>query len=259
MRKNFFVLFILLSFLIPQSAIAVSGDEKTKAVVTITKAERKMAEAITAEQLRDYLSFIASDAMGGRNTPSPGLDITAQFIAFNLKRWGFKPAGDDGTYFQKMYVKSESIESTDLDVGGSKFKYGDDYVKLSGESIPSAPLVFAKDGWMVKSKNIDAYEGIDVKDKLVVLYTDRASRGISPPRPKGVTDEDLKGEKGVDWANPASYAEMKGAKGIVVVMSPAIEQRWAGIKRFFMRGGASIEGLGGRGGDAPGIPTLLVS
>ncbi|MDH3494592.1 MAG: M20/M25/M40 family metallo-hydrolase, partial [Acidobacteriota bacterium] len=219
-----------------------------------------MAEAITADRLKSYLSYIASDAMAGRDTPSPGLDATAQFIALHLKLWGFKPAGDDGTFFQKMYVKKESLVSADLNVGGSKFKYGDDYVKLSGDVIPSAPLVFVRDGWMVKSKGIDAYEGVDVKDKLVVVYSEQPSRGIAPPRPEGVTDEDVAGEKGVEWADPASYAEMKGAKGIVVVMSPAIEQRWAGIKGFFMGGDAGIEGLerNSRIG-APNLPTLLVS
>jgi len=41
-------------------------------------------------QMRAYLSFIASDEMEGRDTPSRGLDTTAKFIAMNLTRWGFK-------------------------------------------------------------------------------------------------------------------------------------------------------------------------
>ena len=59
-------------------------------------------KAITQENLRDYLTFIASDALQGRDTPSPGLDAAAQFLAFNLKRFGVKPGGDSGTYFQRI-------------------------------------------------------------------------------------------------------------------------------------------------------------
>ncbi len=263
MRRNLFVFFILLSFVVPNTAFAVSiGERKAKPAVTISRAERKMAETITAERLKYYLSFIASDAMGGRDTPSTGLDITARFIAFYLKLWGFKPAGDNGTFYQKMVIKRTSIEGAEMNVGGTSFKYGDDFVRLSGDELGRTPLVFVKDGWMVKSKNIDAYEGVDVKDKVVVIYSEQPGRGIAPPRPQVVTDEDLSGTKGVDWADPASYAEMKGAKGVVVIMNPAIEQRWASVKRFFLGGGSSVEGLGGGRGesaDGPSLPTLLVN
>jgi len=57
---------------------------------------RASVETITAAQLKDYLSFVASDEMEGRLTPSRGLDITARFMATLLARWGVKPAGDSG-------------------------------------------------------------------------------------------------------------------------------------------------------------------
>jgi hypothetical protein len=52
--------------------------------VTISAAERKAADAVTADQMKSYLTFISSDAMGGRDTPSQGLDVTAEFIRMNL-------------------------------------------------------------------------------------------------------------------------------------------------------------------------------
>jgi hypothetical protein len=66
-------------------------------------------DTISAAQLRDYLSFIASDEMEGRDTPSRGLDTTAKFIAMNLSRWGFKPAGDDGTFFQRIALRRAQL------------------------------------------------------------------------------------------------------------------------------------------------------
>jgi hypothetical protein len=254
MRKNLLVLFILLSFVLPSAALAKDAE---KNAVTITAAERKMAEAITAKQLKEYLYFVASDEMGGRDTPSQGLDLTAKFIGMMLSRWGFKPAGDDGTFFQKMMVKEELMdaESTKLKINDENFNYTEDFFLLEGEGVGNGQLVFGKDGWMVKSKNIDAFAGIDVKDKIVVIYSeDYNLRGLS--RPKGVTEDDLKGEKGVDWADPITYAQAKGAKGVILVANGQIMGFWERLKNFMGRGGRpQIEGLQ----DKKSFPFMLVS
>ena len=71
---------------------------------------RRAAEQIKASELKDYLHFVASDEMEGRDTPSRGLDLTAKFIALNLSLWGVKPAGDDGTYFQRISLKRTRID-----------------------------------------------------------------------------------------------------------------------------------------------------
>lgn len=96
MKKNFLALILLLTFILPTFA---------QKAIKIDSNARKTAENITATQMKDYLYFIASDEMEGRDTPSRGLDTTAKFIALNLSRWGFKPAGDDGTFFQTIGLK----------------------------------------------------------------------------------------------------------------------------------------------------------
>jgi Peptidase family M28 len=60
---------------------------------------RAALEAVSADDLRGHLSFIASDALEGRKTPSRGLDVAAEYIAAQFRRAGLEPAGDDG-YFQ---------------------------------------------------------------------------------------------------------------------------------------------------------------
>ena len=242
MRKTVLTLFILMSFILP--TVALSNDNEKKSSVNITEAERKMAEEITVKQLKEYLYFIASDEMGGRDTPSRGLDITAKFMAMMLSRWNFKPGGDDGTFFQKMTAQQRAIKST-LKIGERSFIFGDDFVRFRGNGSFEAPLVFGKDGWMVKSKGIDAFEGIDVKDKIVVLYGSKNSQGTIIARPEGVTQADLNGKKGVDWADPLTYVQEKGAKGAIIVVSPDLEKSWTAIKANFGRSGrVSIEGLG---------------
>src|ERR1041384_2798868 len=60
---------------------------------------RALLDHVSADSLRGHLSFIASDALEGRYTPSRGLDIAAEYIAAQFRRAGLEPAGDDG-YFQ---------------------------------------------------------------------------------------------------------------------------------------------------------------
>jgi hypothetical protein len=60
---------------------------------------RAALEAVSAESMKGHLSFLASDALEGRRTPSRGLDIAAEYIAAQFRRAGLEPAGGDG-YFQ---------------------------------------------------------------------------------------------------------------------------------------------------------------
>jgi hypothetical protein len=62
--------------------------------------EQEALDRISAASLRGNLSFLASDALEGRNTPSRGLDIAAEFIASQFRRAGLEPVSKDGSYFQ---------------------------------------------------------------------------------------------------------------------------------------------------------------
>ncbi len=65
----------------------------------ITPAMQAALDHISAASLRGHVSFLASDALEGRATPSPGLNIAAEYIAAQFRRAGLEEAGDDG-YFQ---------------------------------------------------------------------------------------------------------------------------------------------------------------
>lgn len=244
MKTHFITLLLLASLLLPSAA---ASQAQTGAVaVKITPQERKIAQAITADQLRDYLYFVASDEMEGRDTPSRGLDLTAKFIATMLSRWGFKPAGDDGTFFQRIALSTETIDAANssLKIGGQTYTINNDFYRVSGSGSAEGQMVFAGHGWFVKSKNIDAYRGMDVRGKVVVLYTDGLPSQTSLTRlPDGITRNDLIGTRGVDWFDPASYARSNGAAGIILLASPQAAERWGQIPQLFSRRGMYPEKL----------------
>src|SRR5256885_12558416 len=123
--KFFSLLFILALSLMLPATFAQRIGSKPKATAAAALMTARGVDTISADQLKNYLSFIASDEMEGRDTPSRGLDTTAKFIAMNLTRWGFKPAGDDGTFFQKIALWRDQVDParTAAEVNGQKFNF----------------------------------------------------------------------------------------------------------------------------------------
>ena len=255
MKKTLFTSLLTISLLLPSLAFGQTA-------VKITTQERAMADAITASQLSTYLHFVASDAMGGRDTPSQGLDITAEFLRMNVEKWGFKPAGDNGSFFQKIALTRESLDTnnTKLEIGGKQYRLGDDFFRIAGTGTVSGPLVFGKDGWMVKSKNIDAFAGVDVNGKIVVISSEGFNQNTMTPRPAGVAREDLTGEKGVDWADAIAHAQKKGAVAVIMVAPPQLQAMWGNLRRFVGQGSLYPEKFrANANGAAPSLPVMVVS
>ena len=178
-------------------------------------------EGITAAQIKDYLEFIASDELEGRDTPSRGLNIAAHYIASHLSRWGLQPGGADGTYFQPFAIKSTKLDpaNTWAEINGQRFTCGEDFYPVNYSSITiNAPVVYVGHGWVHKAKNLNAYEGLEVKDKIMV-----SASGF----PKGMTPKDLTGKMGEDWISNTLYAQKHGAKALIVITSFNALANWS--------------------------------
>ena len=91
----------------------------------------------------------------------------------NFRRWGFKPAGDNGTFFQKIaYPREHRHGKDDVEIGGQKFAVRRRFFPCRGTGVRSSgQIVFAKDGWLVKSKNIDPYAGVESRAKSSCLFS----------------------------------------------------------------------------------------
>src|SRR5437660_11388381 len=155
--KRLFIVFLLIgSLAMPlPSLYAQRRPAKNAAVTTATLATQRGADVITAAQMRAFLYFIASDEMEGRDTPSRGLDTTAKFIAMNLGRWGFKPAGDNGTYFQRIALRRDRVDAaqTRVELNGQALTAGEDYLPSPVSATLTGLVVYVGNGWVIKSKN----------------------------------------------------------------------------------------------------------
>ena len=210
MRKFLSVLILSSVLVLPFPLASAQRTSKTKAAASTSQ---RGVETINAGQLRAYLSFIASDEMEGRDTPSRGLDITAKFLAMNLAHWGLKPGGDTGSYWQKIALRRDGVdkEQTSVTLNNQPLTIGEDYIPAGRGGEATGPLVFAGNGWFFKARNVDSYKDVDAKGKIAVIFT--------PPDglPRGFSQADFAGKRGEDWMDPTEYARKQGAVGIIIV------------------------------------------
>jgi Zn-dependent M28 family amino/carboxypeptidase len=253
--RRLMTILLLASMLVvsfPSSFAQRNADKAKKAAASVTT--QRGTDTITASQMHDYLTFIASDEMEGRDTPSRGLDTTAKFIATNLGRWGFKPAGDNGTFFQTIELRRDRADGgqTMVEFFGRTLNSGVEYIPLAGSGVVNAPMVFAGNGWFVKSKNVDAYKDIDPTGKIAIIY------GSPSSLPRGLARGDLTGKANEDYINPSEYARRKGVVGLVYVPDIQFLTSWERTRRFIMdRGSIGVAKFQPQ--SANPLPSIVVS
>lgn len=203
-------------------ALALVGTQ-TAVPQTLPAPVRAAADAITAEQVARDLTFLASDDLRGRATPSPGFDKAADFIVARLKAAGVTPAGDDGTYLQRYTMIESRVEpaASFIEIGGQRLTLDTDFVlrSFSGQPLTGTwPVVYVGHGWVIPGKGIDPYAGVDVRGKVVLTHGPRAM-------PKDVTIQQF-GRVTVGASNVVTEAMRRGAVAVVMIPQTSGQPGW---------------------------------
>jgi len=133
--------------------------------------QNRALDSITAEELRTHLTFIASDEMMGRDTPSPQLKLAARYLATMVESYGWKTILPDSTFLQRipLVTVTPSTSETKMTAGGNTFRFPGDFGGRLSEGTVSGELIFVGLGLEQAAHGWDDYEGLDVTDKIVVL------------------------------------------------------------------------------------------
>jgi len=138
------------------------------------------AGSISAGDLRKHLTFIASDEMRGRNTPSLELKIAAKYLASRVESYGFKPVMPDGSFYQRIDLlrMSTSAENTKMIVttssGTRSFNFPADFSATPGSNGSfSGDVVFVGFGLSSPDNDWDDFKDVDVSGKIVVMLDAR--------------------------------------------------------------------------------------
>src|SRR5271165_421706 len=65
-------------------------------------AARAAADSIDPEKIRAHVRFLSLDLLEGRGPGTRGAELAAEYIATQFALDGLQPAGEDGSYFQRV-------------------------------------------------------------------------------------------------------------------------------------------------------------
>jgi hypothetical protein len=180
----------------------------------------------TPERVRAHVAFLADDLLEGRDTGSRGHEIAARYVASQFEAFGLKPAGDEGTWYQRVTFQQTEPGADKGSVtitgpaGEMRFAHAGDVIVGLNPNEPkvdlSASLVFVGYGLEDKRFRLNDYRGLDVKGKVVVTL-----RGF----PKGMPSE----EGAHLAATKEEFAQRHGAIGMLSVATLQADQAvpWA--------------------------------
>ncbi|NPA79532.1 MAG: M20/M25/M40 family metallo-hydrolase [Thermotogae bacterium] len=172
------------------------------------------AQQPAVENLRETISYLASDRLEGRFTGSEGERLARDFIVQKLKSYGYdvKLQGFDALvglkpveYERRFFLFK--VPRTYLRFGGRSYRLGEDFLPLSfsDDGKVKAEAVFA--GWGISDSTRDEYAGLDVKGKVVVLFR------YSHP-------DSSKYDRFASIPTKLRIAKEKGAAAVIVVNPP---------------------------------------
>ncbi|RUO77142.1 M28 family metallopeptidase [Idiomarina seosinensis] len=195
------------------AALAACGAAETTSQETSVSAQQK--------NIRAHLEFLASDDLKGRETGSEGHEIAAKYIASEFKQLGLKPAGDDGSFFQRIPFRTSLLVPNSAEMVYTRdgeeleFTFGKEFITspshYSERTEVTAPLVFVGYGMEAPEFGLNDYQGLDVEGKIVVMLQGRP--------------QNLPSEEGAHLANiKGDIAREKGAVGIITLHTPVREK-----------------------------------
>ncbi|MGE0406998.1 MAG: peptidase M28, partial [Candidatus Korobacteraceae bacterium] len=191
------------------------------AVINLPEPGQQALAAVRKEAIRAHTRFLSSDGLEGRGTGQRGGDIAGDYIATQFALAGLQPAGENGSYLQRVPMVGISTDPsskvTFLPTSGApmEMRMAEDIVAMdetqNAASEVDAELVFVGYGIEAPEYNWDDYKGLDVRGKVLLMLVNE------PP------SQDPNFFKGPAltyygrWTYKYEQAARKGALGAVLI------------------------------------------
>jgi Zn-dependent M28 family amino/carboxypeptidase len=177
----------------------------------------RVARAVDSTVFKAHLEFLADDALEGRAPGTRGGLLAQKYIAAQFERLGLQPAGDSGSYYQRVPIIALTPEPS-LAVtapAAMPLTWKQDYVlwSMRNDSLVNltGDLVFVGYGIVAPEEHWNDYAGVDVKDKIVVtLVNDPGLQDSTIFRGKILTYYGR-------WTYKIEEARRQGAAGILII------------------------------------------
>ena len=189
---------------------------------------------VTAERIRVHTRFLSSDLLEGRGTAARGGQLATEYMATQFALTGAKPAGENGTWFQKVpLIGVETTATAQLSASGKgqtiPLKWLDEWVGVSNEQKPETRLdadaIFVGHGIVAPEFQWDDFKGVDVTGKVLLLFTNEPTSND----PKFFDGRALTyyGR----WTYKYEQALRKGAAGVIIIhTTPTAGYGWEVVR-----------------------------
>ena len=175
---------------------------------------------IRPENIETHVRFLSHDLLEGRGTGQRGGDLAAEYIATQFALYGLKPAGDKGTYMQKVpMVGITPGADTRFSLVPSSGKVSDlkpldeyvayDQTQQSASGI-DAEIVYVGYGIEAPEYKWDDYKGVDVKGKVLLMLVNQPTDDPKLFHGKALTYYGR-------WTYKYEQAARKGAVGAILI------------------------------------------
>ena len=154
---------------------------RTRAAGSIPVEVQAAFGRLSKTALRAHMAFLADDLLEGRGTGTRGQEIAARYVAEEFEAAGLEPAGEGGSFFQRVPLRQISVDKTKTEMsltrGGrpQALEWGVDFVAggnaFSPDSVAEAPVVFAGYGVTAVNRQYDDYAGLEVRGKIVAVLS----------------------------------------------------------------------------------------
>ncbi len=198
--------------------IRVSMETEVEGIPT--DYSKKYAETINSNELKDILTILASDEMEGRETASEGQKRAENYIVGKLKSFGIPGIDREGVtngYLQQIPFTREEWGQVSLSANGSEYIHLRDFyafrsVNMNLPETSKEEIVFL--GYGIDEENYSDYEGVDVKDKVIMIL-------LGEPKDKSgkswITGSKKTSDWSSDWKMKLRIAKEKGAAAVLVI------------------------------------------
>lgn len=205
-------------------SLTLAGNAAGQAVDLRSPAVARAMAVIDTAAIASHVRFLADDLLEGRGTGTRGYEIAARYVAARFAELDLAPAGDSGSYFQRVPLRNASLVPGGASVSFTRrgkvdhLGFEEDYVMSADvgreSSEVAAPLVFVGYGVTAPELNYDDFAGVDARGKIVVVFS-----GALPTFPNDQRAHYSKGS--IKGANLARH----GAIGYVNVRTPWDDRR----------------------------------
>ncbi len=192
------------------------------AVAGLPAGARAAAASIDPEKMRAHVRFLSLDLLEGRGPGTRGDRLAAEYIATQFALEGVQPAGENGSYFQRVplmavHTVEDKTKFSFVPASGEpvELSYGTEIVVKDQTGQPSAdfdaPIVFLGYGIDAPEYHWNDYEGVDLKGKIALVIVNE------PP------SDDEKFFKGKAltyygrWTYKYEEAARRGAVGVLII------------------------------------------